>query len=95
MLLGWLCAVLVAWPPILIAQTNADCLACHSDATLTKDQGGKAVSLHVDDAVLGKSPHKKLVCVACHTGFSAEDIPHNLEYFFFGYSVHRIASIRA
>ena len=76
MLLGWLCAVLVARPPFLIAQTNADCLACHSDASLTKDQGGKTVSLHVDEATLGKSPHKKLVCVACHTGFSAEDIPH-------------------
>ncbi len=76
MAFGWLCALVLAWPPILYAQTNADCLTCHSDATLTKDHEGKAISLFVDEAVLGKSPHKKLVCVACHTGFSAEDVPH-------------------
>ena len=27
---------------------DADCLACHSDATLTKDVNGKPVSLFVD-----------------------------------------------
>lgn len=76
MLIGWLCIVALAWPPILFAQSNADCLACHSDATLTKEHEGKTIPLYVDDAVLGKSPHRKLICVACHTGFKAEDIPH-------------------
>ncbi len=62
--------------PILLAQQNDDCLACHSDNGLTKDQNGKTVSLFVDDKILGHSTHKKLVCTACHAGFKADDMPH-------------------
>ena len=29
---------------------NDECLACHSDATLIKEENGKQMSLHVDDA---------------------------------------------
>ena len=60
-----------------LAQTREDCLACHSDHELTKDGPGKTtISLFVDEAVLNKSTHAKLACVACHTGFNPDDLPH-------------------
>lgn len=64
------------FPLVVRAQTSEDCLACHSDPTLTMERKGKSVSLFVDETVLSRSVHKKLVCVACHTGFNAEEIPH-------------------
>lgn len=60
----------------LRAQSNDDCLTCHSDNTLTKEVNGKTVSLYVDNAVLQKSPHAKLNCVSCHVGFDPEAMPH-------------------
>lgn len=73
---GWLFSVALTQPPFLFSQTREDCLSCHSDATLSTERNGRSVSLHVDDSVLAKSPHRKLVCVACHTRFTADDIPH-------------------
>ncbi|MEX0737348.1 MAG: cytochrome b/b6 domain-containing protein [Bacteroidota bacterium] len=60
----------------LLAQTSADCLMCHSEPSLTMERNGKEVSLHADEAVLKKSPHSRLVCVACHVGFDPENVPH-------------------
>ena len=60
----------------LLAQTRADCLTCHSDSSLTKERNGKQVSLCVKESVLDSSPHKKLVCIACHTGFDPNNLPH-------------------
>ena len=62
--------------PAARAQTRADCLTCHEDHSLTKERGGKQVSLWTDEAVLNRSPHAKQVCVACHTGFDPENLPH-------------------
>ncbi|HAL55010.1 MAG TPA: cytochrome B [Bacteroidetes bacterium] len=59
-----------------MAQTREDCLACHSDKSLTTERKGKSTSLFVDEAVLAKSPHKMFVCVACHVGFDAQNLPH-------------------
>ena len=39
-LLTWACSLQAAQKP-----KDADCLACHSDTTLTKDVNGKKVSL--------------------------------------------------
>jgi predicted CXXCH cytochrome family protein len=79
-ILAWLvsgiCITVCSPVPALQAQSSADCLTCHSDKSLTKEKDGKQVSLFVDDSVLDASPHKKLVCVACHTGFSPDNIPH-------------------
>lgn len=55
--------------------TNDDCLACHSDPTLTKDENGKPVSLHVDDAKFKNSVHSIYGCTDCHTGIKA--YPHD------------------
>ena len=47
---------------------DADCLACHSDATLTTEVNGKTVSLFVDQAKLKHSIHGGMfACVDCHT----------------------------
>jgi cytochrome b subunit of formate dehydrogenase len=46
---------------------DADCLACHSDKTLTKDLNGKQVSLFVDEGKLKHSIHGGMfTCVDCH-----------------------------
>ncbi len=46
---------------------NSDCLACHSDNTLTKDHNGKPVSLFVDENKFKHSIHGSLFsCVDCH-----------------------------
>ncbi|MBN8546502.1 MAG: cytochrome c3 family protein [Ignavibacteria bacterium] len=56
--------------------SNDDCLACHSDNTLTMERNGKQRSLFVDEKILAASPHKKLECVSCHAGFNPEEMPH-------------------
>jgi cytochrome b subunit of formate dehydrogenase len=58
------------------AQTNQTCLECHNDKSLTMTKNKKEVSLYVNEHTLANSPHKKLVCVACHTGFDPENVPH-------------------
>ncbi len=68
--------ILLSFSALLTAQTKEECLACHSDKTLTMERNGKAVSLFVDDGILAHSAHKKLVCVACHTGFDPNNVPH-------------------
>jgi cytochrome b subunit of formate dehydrogenase len=68
--------VSVILPWIVSAQTVDDCLACHSDSTLTMEKNGKTILLFADHAILKKSPHAKLVCIACHSGFDAGNLPH-------------------
>ncbi len=58
------------------AQSNDDCLTCHSDNTLTAEKNGKEVSLFVNEKTLAKSPHAELTCVSCHVGFNMDEIPH-------------------
>ncbi len=69
---------LVAFPLLTVfpQTTNADCLACHSDESMTMEKKGKELSLFVNEKILADSPHRKLSCVACHTGFDKENIPH-------------------
>ena len=55
--------------------SNEDCLACHNDPTLTKDENGKPVSLHVDDAKFKASIHSMFGCTDCHTDIKA--FPHD------------------
>jgi cytochrome b subunit of formate dehydrogenase len=54
--------------------SNEECLACHNDATLTKDENGKPVSLHVDDAAFKASIHSTFACTDCHSDIKA--FPH-------------------
>jgi cytochrome b subunit of formate dehydrogenase len=46
---------------------DKDCLACHSDSTLTTEVNGKQVSLYVDEGKLKHSIHGDMfACVDCH-----------------------------
>jgi cytochrome b subunit of formate dehydrogenase len=54
--------------------SNEDCMACHNDSSLTKDENGKQVSLHVDDAAFKASIHSTYTCVDCHSDVKA--VPH-------------------
>ncbi len=48
--------------------TAEECLACHSDATLSHEVNGKPVSLHVDPQAFKDSIHGSMfTCVDCHT----------------------------
>jgi cytochrome b subunit of formate dehydrogenase/nitrate/TMAO reductase-like tetraheme cytochrome c subunit len=48
--------------------TNDDCLACHSDSSLTTEVNGKSVSLYVDPDKFSHSMHGSMfTCVDCHT----------------------------
>jgi cytochrome b subunit of formate dehydrogenase len=54
---------------------DADCLACHSDSTLTNEENGKTVSLFVDQKKLKHSIHGDLfACVDCHK--DVKDLAH-------------------
>ena len=55
---------------------NQDCLACHSDASLTMQKGTRTVRLFVDGAALSHSTHKDLGCTDCHQGLNPEELPH-------------------
>ena len=54
--------------------SNDDCLACHNDAGLTKEENGRQVSLQVDDAKFKASVHSAFSCTDCHTDIKA--LPH-------------------
>ncbi len=58
------------------AQTDDECLSCHSDSELSMEKDGKTISLFVEENVLKNSVHKKSSCVSCHRGFNPEEIPH-------------------
>ena len=48
--------------------TNEECLACHGDPTMTKDVGGKPVSISVNPDAFKASIHGGMfACVDCHT----------------------------
>jgi cytochrome b subunit of formate dehydrogenase len=48
--------------------TADECLACHSDATLSHEVSGKTASLHVDPQAFKDSIHGSMfTCVDCHT----------------------------
>lgn len=56
--------------------SNEDCLTCHEDSTLTREDGS---SVAVDAKVFGQSLHGEagLACVDCHTALaSTTDFPH-------------------
>ncbi len=47
--------------------SNADCLVCHEDKSLTQTNAqGVVRSLYVDAARLGASVHRSNTCVNCH-----------------------------
>jgi cytochrome b subunit of formate dehydrogenase/nitrate/TMAO reductase-like tetraheme cytochrome c subunit len=54
---------------------DEECLACHSDTTLTTDVNGRTVSLYVDPARMKQSIHGGMfACVDCHKDIKSS--PH-------------------
>jgi cytochrome b subunit of formate dehydrogenase len=66
---------LLQYVPVL-SQSRADCLNCHGDKSMTMERNGKQVSIFADESQLNRSPHRKLICVACHVGFDLNNVPH-------------------
>ncbi|MDP1808867.1 MAG: hypothetical protein Q8L35_04950 [Actinomycetota bacterium] len=64
-------------PPALILpqQNRWGCLSCHSNRSLSKFLGGREVSLFIDSNIIGKSMHKQIACIDCHTNFSYDEHP--------------------
>lgn len=68
--------LIVIFNPILLGQTNDDCLSCHNDPELSKMRGGKKISLYVRPDALNKSVHSTLECTFCHSEAAVTDFPH-------------------
>jgi len=70
--------LLLAWAPASAAgPTNDDCLACHSDKTMTVKRGNRTVSLFVDIKKFAASVHGPLSCTNCHASLDGKDLPHD------------------
>jgi cytochrome b subunit of formate dehydrogenase len=61
------------------AQTIDDCLGCHEDADLTKDQDGLEISLFIDKDKFMASIHGESECIFCHTDLDGVELPHSEE----------------
>ena len=57
--------------------TSDDCLACHSDKTMTTKRGARTVSLFVDQKMFAGSIHGSLQCTSCHADLDGKDLPHS------------------
>lgn len=55
--------------------SSTDCLACHADASLTKEVNGKQIRLDVNQDKFKASVHGPLGCTDCHTDVKA--FPHD------------------
>ena len=72
--------LLLAVPLTGWAQSASDCLDCHDDEELTKNEGTRVVSLHVDYEKFLASIHGQegLECIDCHADLDGfEDWPHD------------------
>ncbi|HLH08781.1 MAG TPA: cytochrome b/b6 domain-containing protein [Terriglobales bacterium] len=85
------------------ADKSAECLACHSDATLIKEENGKQINLHIDEEHFKASIHGSMfTCLDCHKdvkGFPHDPAPakvdcaacHEQEVKDYNSSLHAIA----
>ncbi len=75
---SWLVSLILTWFLATVAasgsaQSVEECLMCHGDEGLTKeDSAGKEISLYVDESVFTESIHATLGCAGCHLGVEAE-----------------------
>ena len=58
------------------AQESTDCLACHTERSLTGTRAGKTISVFVNEKTLAGSVHGPLPCVACHADVAGKELPH-------------------
>jgi cytochrome b subunit of formate dehydrogenase len=74
-LVAWLLTLAFACA-ILQAQSNSDCMDCHSDPTLSADRLTGPVSLTVTTDSLKGSVHEGLDCIDCHADLKNAEFPH-------------------
>jgi class III cytochrome C family protein len=77
----------LAWPVLFLLLaaaaaspadiSNDDCLACHSDKSLSAKRAGRTVSLFVDGKKFSASVHSALSCTSCHADLEGKDLPHS------------------
>jgi cytochrome b subunit of formate dehydrogenase len=80
--LSWFIFIVFVFPawagknsPANAKPSNADCLACHNDATLQKDgPNGKPISLYVNEDHFKNSVHSVFSCTDCHS--DVKQSPH-------------------
>jgi hypothetical protein len=72
-LVPWLAGAAAAAPPDVKPPTTEDCVACHGDASLKRDDGR---SLAVDAKRFESSIHGPMACVDCHADLSKAELPH-------------------
>ncbi|MGB7062231.1 MAG: cytochrome b/b6 domain-containing protein [Candidatus Zixiibacteriota bacterium] len=66
--------------PKAFAQSVENCMMCHADESLTKeDSTGKEISLFVDQSAFEQSVHGMFSCTGCHLGVKAEYHETSLE----------------
>ena len=72
---GWLMAGSAAAQAPPKPPANDDCLACHGDISLKRDDGR---GLTVDAAAFGTSTHAPMACVDCHADLAkVAEFPHD------------------
>ena len=55
--------------------SDAECLECHSDKALKREEGARAgMSVHVPGDALKGTPHEGVECVSCHA--DVKEVPH-------------------
>ncbi len=59
------------------SQESAECLACHSDKTLTKKIGKRTISLFFNEKKFEKSIHSQFECINCHSDLEGKEMPHD------------------
>ncbi len=72
-------ALLGVSSPAHAAASNADCLMCHSAATLHKTAGFKEVPLYVNPQDFAASIHAKLNCTDCHADLKNQPLKHKTD----------------
>ena len=74
--------LLLIAPAVLLSAARAQeidtCLECHEDDELTKNRGGRVVSLYFDQEVWEASVHgiEGLECSDCHADLADAEFPH-------------------
>lgn len=71
-------ALLFYYTPAL-ALTTSECLDCHSDESLTREAGGRELSLYIDEGVFSASIHWDLDCTDCHSQLEDAEDEHDGE----------------
>ncbi len=77
LVLALLLLALVAAVPQAAAQSNDECLMCHSDNELTGTRNGKEISVYVDGEAFAASVHGGFDCVDCHQDLAGVELPHD------------------